>query len=161
MKAPTLRLTLFVLTALSACSSSGSKKEVDARMAREDADSSAELNAETKRLIESNPNLTPEQRTKLTTLRKQTLTEVQRLEEESIKLRALLIKDIVSANYDEDQVKEIKSRIRDVEGDRISTVFNAVERANIIMGREASGNPEVMESFFWMREGNSSRQLAQ
>lgn len=143
----------FAAAGVTGCSHGRENKRVDARVVTETVDSPAKLDAQAKQLITHSPKITPVQRDKLMVLRQQTRTEMDRLGEESIKLRALLIEDIVSANYNEGDVRVIKKRIREVEGDRISTMFNAVERANTIMGREAAVNPKVMESFFWMREG--------
>ena len=96
-------------------------------------------------LIKNSPDLTAEQRNQLTDLHNKTHDELFKLQEQSLKLRDLLITDMVQPNYSVDEITQIKKRLKKVEQNRLNVVFNAVDKASVILGR-SHGNYDIMRS---------------
>jgi hypothetical protein len=53
-----------------------------------------------------------------------------------LKLREILVTDLAQPNYDEDEVSAIKDRLTTVEKLRLTVIFEAIDKANKLMGRE-------------------------
>ncbi|MDR3608576.1 MAG: hypothetical protein P4M08_14530 [Oligoflexia bacterium] len=140
---------------LQGCATSALDKKVDAEVAQEDVKTHAELRTESGQLIESTPGLTADQRVKLVALRDATRADLDSLYSQSLKLRAVLIKDLITTNYNEDEVELIKKRIKDNENKRLTVTFNAVEQANKILGRDAQSHRKLVEDFWG---GRASRE---
>lgn len=137
------------MMALQGCASAALDKRVDEKLAGETAiQNRTELSADATRRIDSASGLSAEQRAQLTELRKSTSAEIAALGSQSLKLRALLVRDLITTNYDEDEVALIKQRIKTVEDKRVSLIFDAVEKANSILGRQAKSNADLMGEFF-------------
>src|SRR5439155_657173 len=80
----------------------------------------------------------PDQRAQLFSIRDQARADLENLRLESLKLRSVLIKDIVSSKYNPAEIELIKSKLRGVEDERISTLFRAIRKSNLTLGRFAS-----------------------
>ncbi|MBI3556267.1 MAG: hypothetical protein HY074_08385 [Deltaproteobacteria bacterium] len=131
------------------CAHGGLDKRLDAKLSGENTvKARADLQAEAGQLIEAAPGLSADQRSNLTALRETVRTQTDAIRERSLKLRSVLIKDLMSASYDEDEVELVKERIKNLEDQRLSALFNAVERANAILGRQASANQQIVHDFF-------------
>lgn len=108
----------------------------------------AELRTEVGLLIESDPNLTPEQKASLQELHASHTAKIDAIEKQSLELKALLVKDLLPQSYNPAEVKDIKNRLRKVEDNRLSALFEAVDKANAIIGlKGSSGNPKMMRAF--------------
>ncbi len=80
-------------------------------------------------------NLSADQKARLGQLQKETQAKLDLVQEESLKLRSLLIKDMLTSPFNSDEVDAIKSRMRKVEDHRLAIFFDTVDRANEIIGR--------------------------
>ena len=107
-----------------------------------------DLRSETNQILENTKGLTEDQRVKLSALRDKTNIAVDTNREESRRLRAVLVKDLVSPNYSAKEVRLIKKKLADLENSHIQIIFDAVDQANVILGRDALKNQEVVDSFF-------------
>src|SRR5579862_3939202 len=107
---------------------------IDEKLAKEPEANRAALQKETAQVIKTAPGLTDEQRAKLEALRKSMRAEADQLRAQSLKLRAVLIADVISPNFDEDEVELIKRRMKALEDQRLSAIFGAVDQANTILG---------------------------
>ena len=129
------------------CAHTEVEKQLDRKVAAEtQVRTTQALEKETGLLVENAPGLTPVQRQKLLNLRDGTRTQMDRLQEDSLKLRAILIKDILSPQYNENEVDLVKNRIRSVEKKRLSLIINKIEKANEILGREAESHSPVVRN---------------
>ena len=142
------RMSILVgAVALQGCAHSAQEKRLDAKVSQEtEVNSKADLQAEASDLIESAPTLSADQRSRLRELRDSTRARLDDLSSNSLKLRAVLIKDLISTQYDEREVELIKSKIRKLENERINTIFGSVEKANKILGHEAMVNQGIMHN---------------
>ncbi|CAK9252868.1 unnamed protein product [Sphagnum jensenii] len=123
--------------------------QVDSQVAQEGAvQSQSDLHKETKRVIQNAPGLTDQQRSQLAVLRRTTHTQVDQNNQESLKLRAALLKDLVASNYKQDEVDLIKSRMKDLSDKRLSLMFNAVDQANKILGHPAEDYHQIVDVFY-------------
>ena len=136
-----------LLPLLQGCASTAVEKKIDVRVDQETIQTRADLNKETDDLIRNTPDLNDDQRAKLITLRDRTQVQAEEIRENSLKLRAVLVHDMVAKNYDENEVELIKTRIRKLERERLDIFFKAVEQANTILGRQAFANGHIIDSF--------------
>jgi len=114
-----------------------------------------EFQSEANRTIETAKGLTLEQRQSLESLKATMWTKREALGEQSLKLRAILVKDLISSNYDMDEVNLIKARLSDLEDQRLTLIFDAVSKANEIMGRKSADNGPVFRDLVEPRGGSS------
>ena len=132
----------------SGCAHTATEKKLDQKLAEQSAvKSSSELGLEADQMINSAVGLTAEQRTQLVLLRETTRKEMDQLRDESLKLRVVLIKDVVSKQYESKEVSLIKKRIKKVENKRLQLIFGAIDKANKILGREAVQNQIILNQF--------------
>jgi hypothetical protein len=137
---------------LQGCAHSALEKHVDQEVTQESAvKNNADLRAEADQLIETAPGLSADQRARLSALRNTTRAQTDEMWAQSLKLRSVLIKDLITTNYNEDEVELIKQRIRNLEDKRLSLMFSAVERANTILGRQAMANPRLIDEYIGRR----------
>jgi len=123
---------------------SPTEKRLDDKLAQEETiKTNADLKAETTKLLETSKRLNPRQRTELESLRASTNAQLDKIRAETLKLRAILISDVVSSDYNSDEVDLIKHRIKDLEQKKLSTYFDAVREANIMLGRWASKGDRI------------------
>jgi PBP1b-binding outer membrane lipoprotein LpoB len=153
------KVVLLLITsalALQGCAHSATEKQVDKEVAQEaNIKTNADLNAEADKTIDNAQGLSETQKAKLTALRETTKTQIEEARVESLKLRAALIKDVVSTTDKSAEIDLIKKKLKDLENKRLSATFKAIDQANIIMGRQANLNSMMMEEFFEF--GNSHR----
>lgn len=148
-------LKILVLVSLSAilqgCGTTAAQKSVDEKLAAEPIISDQDTLAEKeKQTIDSATNLTAEQKSQLNALRQSTREKSAKLEEQSLKLRDILVKDLVSANYDSkksNEVRTIKSKIVKLNRERTNLTLDSIEKAQRILGRQAKDNQMMMNNF--------------
>jgi trehalose-6-phosphatase len=145
-------LVATALFALHGCSTGALNKQVDIDLTRENAVKTRnDLRAESRQVIESAPGLTDDQRSRLAILWTATRAQDDEMRSKSLKLRAMLIKEIVAESYDSDKIELIEHRVKALEDKRVSLAFESVEQAKKIMGREAVVNRAVMDEFLEAR----------
>lgn len=145
-----MKLKIVLMTILigySGCSTMGNKI-LDEKISNEsDIKSPANLQAEAKTSIDQAVNLSEDQKQKLTKLRLSVANQTNEFNKESLELRSVLMKDIIATNFNSKEVGLIKTRMRKLEDRRLTMIFDSVEKANIIMGRQAPSNQKVMGDF--------------
>jgi hypothetical protein len=138
---------IVILFALTACATKNDKV-LNAKMAEQtEISSRADLRAEAKSAVNENDNLSPEQKEKLNALRVQVSSQMDEINKKSLELRAVLLKDLLAPNYNGKEVVLIKNRMRKLEDKRLSMIFESAEKANLILGRQAALNPQLMQQF--------------
>lgn len=134
---------LFLATMATGCTSVD--KNVDQKEAASPpVESRTDLNKEARLFIEKAKGISEDQRQKLLTLRHATRSSIGQLQEESLKLRSLLIQEILTSQYNSSEVDVIKSRLKKVEERRLTVMFDAVDKANKIIGRTRIENDKEM-----------------
>ncbi|MGZ3722087.1 MAG: hypothetical protein ACXVA9_04095 [Bdellovibrionales bacterium] len=111
-------------------------KNLDAKLSQEtEVQNRAGLQKEATDIIQSSKELTETQKSKLLALRDATRKQMDEIQTDSVKLRAVLIQDVLSHKYNPKEVRVIKSRMAKLDSKRTSVIFEAVEKANNILGR--------------------------
>jgi len=141
--------------ALGGCSHAALDQRINEKVAQESAiNNRAELHTEAEKLIETAPGLNAEQRSGLLGLSKATRSQVDLIIATSIKLRSVLIKDLIATNYNEDEVETIKDRLRSLEDKRVSVLFDSIGQANTILGNDAQVHAAIIHAFIDGRSGS-------
>jgi hypothetical protein len=143
-----IALTIGALS-VSACSH-GEKERLSSEVEKQPVTTRSELRANTESLIENMPNIEDAQRTKLIAIRNEAGEKVSSLQVESLKIRSLIVSEITNPTYDAKKVETLKSRLKDVENERIKTTFKAIDDANVVLGRNtaAENRRRVFEEMF-------------
>jgi len=138
-----------LLFAFLGCAHGAMEQNLDAKLAQETAvHNRTDLRKEATQLVKLVPGLSEEQRTKLSNLRESTRVQMDDLSTRSLRLRSLMLKDLLSATDNGDELDLIKQRLKDVENSRLNLILSSVEEASRILGKEASQHREFMEDFW-------------
>lgn len=141
--------TLLGLFVAAGCTSKVTQQNLNEKVSAESkVNTPSELHAEVKDAIQEANNLSPEQKLQLTVLRDQTRAKMESYHRESLQLESILAKDVVSPQYNISEVKLIKKRMRKLESQRLNLIFDSVDKANLIMGRRALNNEEVLHTIY-------------
>jgi outer membrane murein-binding lipoprotein Lpp len=131
---------------LSGCAQKAIENNLAAKVSEEPPVSGTqELQADAGALIEQ-ANLTPQQKNQLKALQANTTSQIRIIREESLKLKSILIKDVFSTSYNKSEVKMIQNKIEKLENKRLAVIFETIDKANGIFGREtnAQENERIM-----------------
>lgn len=121
--------------ALQACATNTVNLRLDEKLAAEaPIEHKKDLRAESAKVIDTTPSLTEEQRTKLRSVRDWINANIDNLDQQSLKLRAVLVQDVISTDYDSTEVALIKSRLKEVEDKKLSLIFEAARKVDAAMG---------------------------
>jgi|GEM_PF-1861267 len=145
---------VFGLSMMTGCAHRKIENALDEKIANETPKNRAEIQNEAKRAIDSAPGLSEDQKSRLNALRVSVRGKLDLASSQSAKLRSILIQDVLSKDGIPDEVNAIQKRIRRVEEGRLTVIFDAVARANEILGREAKGRVSLMEDFLGSRESS-------
>lgn len=144
------------LIALQACAHNKTEKQIDEKAAKEtQIKTRSDLRNEARSQIENSTLLTGEQKSKLLQLSDSTQSQLDELTSQSLKLRAVLIKDVIDTHYDAKEVTKIKKKIKTVEQNKLSVIFDAVDEANTILGRNASTHQHLIRQFLFERSSGA------
>ena len=147
-------LGVWVVSALMMGCANPAKKAVDEKLKEEpDYTSRSDLREHVTLEIESATNLTTEQKQKLHELGRRVQPEVARLSEESLKLRGLLISELIRSDYNDREVEVVKKRLEKIDHDRLALMFRSVDDAKKILGRKAALNENLLRIFEEMPRG--------
>lgn len=130
--------------AAAGCASSGSR-ELDQKISQEPpVESRRQVQTEADQKIATDSQLTPDQKARLSALRTSVSAQLDDVSRQSLKLRSVLIEEILSPNYSLEEVSLIKSRLKKLEDKRLSLMFDGVDEANKILGRHAPQNRRMI-----------------
>ena len=108
-------------------------KKLDQKLSQEPEISNATvLSQKVQSSIDLDKNLSPDQKVKLSKLREDTSAELRSLRRQSLKLRDLLVKDFVAEN--DQEIDLIHDRLETVNNRQVSVIFDAVKKADVIVG---------------------------
>jgi hypothetical protein len=123
------------------CATKSAENRIQQKVALEDSVNRRDAQLESAQLIQASPHLTDSQKAKLIALQEKTNSELAKLRTESLKLRAILTRDIASSNYSGIEATMVKRKIKKIETDRIQITFSAIDKAGVILGRSAQITP--------------------
>ena len=130
----------------------GTQKDLDSKVANEpQIQNRKALQSETDQLLADDSALSADQKSRLSSLLADTRSRNDQLIQKSLKLRSVLIKDLLSASYNEDEVTLLQANLREAESQRLDNMFDAVKKANSIMGRESSNHAAFVRTLMESR----------
>lgn len=139
---------------LGACASTSSRVLDNKLSDSSSVKDGAGLQAEAKELVEKSQDLTAEQKAQITELRISVSNKMEAMNRQALTLRYVLMKDMLSPDYNAQEVVLIKNRMRELEDSKLSVIFDSIEKANRILGRQAAENPRLMREFLELHEDN-------
>jgi hypothetical protein len=128
------------------CAHSEIDKQLDEKLANEPYVAPGQVSAEATDVINKAPDLSSDQRQKLLSLRASMDGQLKTIKEQDRKLRSLLIKELVSPYRNQDEVNTIKNRIKNNESQKVSILFNSIDKADTILGYQTSTHREIVEA---------------
>jgi hypothetical protein len=133
--------------AATGCAHNGAtEKNLDAKVATEQpTPASDEISAKADRLVSQHPDLSAQQRSDLNVLKTRTQAKLTQMRDESLKLRSVLVEDVLSPNYNKKEVSLIQKRMQKLEGARLTVMFRAVDEAGRILGRSGVQNQQLIQ----------------
>jgi hypothetical protein len=146
---------LFLAVLIQGCATDQTGKKLDEALRQEPVTlKRQDVRREVTEWINGSSILSPDEKSKLATLREATVLQDGVLQVRSLKLRSILIKDVFSGDYDPAEVSLVQEELKSVEHERLSVFFGAVRDANRILGRWGSRNERQSEQFYddMMRE---------
>ena len=148
---------LSITFGIQACSHAEVDKKIDQKLSEEsNVKTRSDLRGEAAKAIQADASLTDEQKARLNALRDSVRTQDEALRTQSLQLRAVLIKNLLSNDYSEKESAQLKDRIRKIEEKRVNITFDGVDKANKILGhKDITAHREIMNNFF---EGSGSRE---
>ncbi|MGZ3725692.1 MAG: hypothetical protein ACXWQQ_07820 [Pseudobdellovibrio sp.] len=149
LKAQLIVLSVLTLT-LAGCATAEKKEKLEEKVVTEQNISGRkELRSKVDQMIQSANDLTDDQKQKLTALFKQTRTDAGQMREESLKLRAVLIQDVLAEKYNRGEVNLIKQKLSSISKRQLALTYKTIDKVNEIMGRgKAKKHPEFMDETF-------------
>jgi hypothetical protein len=102
----------------------------------------SDLRTEESHAIQMASWLDGNQRRELQELRESTENSIDQIDQQSLKLRAVLVKDLIARDYDMGEITEIQERLKALENTRMRVISNAVDEGKLILGR-----PEVVTRY--------------
>jgi hypothetical protein len=124
------------ITGLQACASMDMNKQLNEKISKESSiKSRKDLDAKATGLMANAPGLSGQQRQRMNAIKAQLNSKLKDLNEESLKLRSLLLQDVIASGDRTQEVNAVKNRLRANSTARIDAIFNAVDQANDVLGR--------------------------
>lgn len=135
MKSVSLILTLLFLAS---CSSRKIEQaKIDDKVSKETSVTDGKsLGASVNETIQSSASLTEQQKAELEKLFNETKLKNSALMEESFKLRAVLIKELLSGDVNPKQVKLLKKDIKKNESERLKSTLSAIDKISLIVSKD-------------------------
>jgi uncharacterized lipoprotein YajG len=142
-----INLSLFALLASLAAAGCATTPNpaIEAKIAKEPPVANRqELQNEASQMIQSDKDLSADQKQRLEILRTKLGAQLDEISAQSLKLRSVLVQDVLSPGYSVDEVDLIKKRLKKLEDKRLTLMFDGVDQANSILGRQAARHSHVM-----------------
>lgn len=146
-----LILMTWSTTIFLACSTSSLEKRIDQEIIQAPTIHSAEeLQMETSQLIETAPHINREQKKQLSTLQKMVRNQITELNEDSLRLRSKLIKTVLDPKdpLRTNELAILKHKMRENENKRLALIFESIDQANKILGKDAPKNTQMIRELF-------------
>lgn len=143
------RKILLLILALSLASifgcSSQSENVLDQKIAALQV-SGTQLDDEFSKDLAASTTLSDEQKSKMKSLRKNTLKQITEFNDAILKLKIVLIRDLLSSNFEQEEIDLIKSKVQNIEEKKMAVFLGAIKAANELMGKTET-NEKIYRGF--------------
>ena len=137
-------LEMTMLFCIAGCASDGEKK-LDQKLHAMKPENSAEVSRSAQMSIDQNKNLSNDQKVSMTELRKRTTFDLHLLQEQSLKLREILIQDFEAD--DSREISLIRDHLQALNNLQVELIFDTIKKANQIIGHSPSFRDSINELF--------------
>ncbi len=140
-------LTLVLLTSLVGCAGNkAARQEVQEKVSQEQVTGGRDFFNKILEIINSSETLNADQKQKLRVLVSEIGQKNKTLHHESFKLRSVLLKELVSGNVHQKEVRILKKKIKQAESERIANIFTAIDKVSAIVSNDP-GREKIMQEF--------------
>lgn len=139
---------IFAPLLLISCASKSDRMEVQEKVANETVQDGKTLSRNIDEIIRSSSTLNEGQKLELRKVMNEVREKNQALMQESFKLRAVLIKEMLSQNFKQSQIKLIKKKIKKNESERLRNSLAAIDRISIIVRKDPEGHLILDHMFY-------------
>lgn len=136
-------MTALSMVAIASCTTP-EERVVDEKLLKQGLLSRSQLQDEVKDSISGASDLSEQQRSDLRELQRSSTTEMDALINESLKLRSILVKDLLSPNYSASRTRTVEKRLKKIELERVDVLLRSIQQAHKILGAEAQAHEQVM-----------------
>jgi len=150
-----------LLTTMVGCAHSPLDHSLNGKLSEEvEVSDYAQMKNESRVIIEKAP-ITDEQKNRLLTLKLETAKKMDQFDKDLLKLKGVLLRNIVSEKYAPKEVVAIEKKIESLSKEKLATFFGALEMASKILGK-STAKEKVLENLrfersFHIREGLTER----
>jgi len=125
------------LIAITGCAEKVERAEVSKDVAAEPQPASrADLRKESEDLIDRG-QFTADQKAKLHALHSEMVAKSDALSAESLRIRSLLLKEVIAKKGDPLEISVLEDKLRDNSNQRLKLIFDSVKKTNAIIGRNS------------------------
>ena len=142
-----LALVLAPLLLIS-CASKSDRMEVQEKVAQETVQDGRSLGRNIDEVISTSKTLDQAQKDELRKVMNEVKGKNLSLMQESFKLRAVLIKEMLAQNFNQNQVRLIKKKIKKNESERLRNSLKAIDKISIIVRKDPEGHLILDHMFY-------------
>jgi hypothetical protein len=140
---------VLTLVLFSSCSSKQEKHLAQDLAEAPPAKNMEQMNSNILLIITNSQNLTNDQKVSLTKLHESTKADIAKIRDQMIKLQEVLSMELVKEEYNSFEVELIKKKMVKVTKERLKLTFNAIDKANKILGRIPHNHrAELLNNFY-------------
>lgn len=127
--------SLLALFALVSCSSKSQQRELQAKAAESKVQDGQALGNKIHDLIHSSKTLTDAQKTELESIMSENKKTADELTEKSFQYRGVLVKSLLSGNYNQKEVNILKKDIEKIEKAKLKNTFDTIDKITSIVAK--------------------------
>lgn len=133
---------------LVSCATKSDRMEVQEKVAKETVQDGRSLGQDIDKVISDSTTLNEVQKNELNRVLGEVRGKNRALMQESFKLRAVLIKELLSQNFNQKQIKLIKKQIKKNESERLRNSLAAIDKISIIVRKDPEGQMILDHMFY-------------
>jgi len=119
------------------------EKEIERKLAvQSQVNNIQEFSNESDKIINEADSISDAQRAQLIVLRRETLTKIDQKDQEEMRLRLVLLKEILKADYKQREVNLMQQKIRKLNKEKFKILTAAMKDSNRILGKPYDENDE-------------------
>lgn len=155
-----IALVLVLASGVAGCAHGPEKDHaLDEKLSTEsDVSDYADLRTQTEKIVDQSAQLTSEQKSKLVELKVETATKLDLVQKEILKLKGVLVRNIVADKYQPQEVLQIEKKIEALSKQKLTIFFASLEKGSKILGKVSAKEQILQElhletQFRTFREG--------
>jgi hypothetical protein len=128
-------ISVLALLALVSCASKSQQRDIEAKAAESKVQDGPALKTKIHDLIHSSKTLTDAQKNELETILSANKQKADELTEKSFQYRGVLVKSLLSGNYNKKEVSILKKDIEKIEKAKLKNTFDTIDKIVAIVAK--------------------------